>query len=83
MAKSAVKLDETYTTPIQNHNPMEPHATLAWWEGDKLSVYDATQYISGDRQTLAKTFGIPLDSVHVQCPNTGGGFGSGTRCSAP
>jgi xanthine dehydrogenase YagR molybdenum-binding subunit len=74
-AQSAVKVDVTYSTPIQNHNPMEPHATIAWWEGDKLNVYDATQYITGDRGVLAKTFGIPLDNVRVQCPFVGGGFG--------
>ena len=79
MDKATVKVDETYTTPYQHHNPMEPHATLAWWEGDgldKLNVYDSTQYISGDRQTIARTLGIPLDNVHLQCPYTGGGFGS-------
>ena len=77
LAKSAVKVEETYSTPIQNHNPLEPHGTIAWWQGeDKLNVYDATQYISGVKQTLAKTLGIPLDNVHVQCPYTGGGFGS-------
>ncbi len=69
-------VDETYTTPYQHHNPMEPHATLAWWEGDKLNVYDATQYITGDRATIALTLGIPVDNVHLQCPYTGGGFGS-------
>jgi xanthine dehydrogenase YagR molybdenum-binding subunit len=76
MAKAAVKIDQTYTTPYQHHNPMEPHATLAWWEGEKLNVYDSTQYITGDKQTIARTLGIPLDNVHVQCPFTGGGFGS-------
>jgi xanthine dehydrogenase YagR molybdenum-binding subunit len=74
--QAAAKIDETYTTPYQHHNPMEPHATLAWWEGDKLNVYDATQYITGDRQSLARTLGIPVDNVRVQCPFTGGGFGS-------
>jgi xanthine dehydrogenase YagR molybdenum-binding subunit len=76
MAKATVTVDETYSTPYQHHNPMEPHATLAWWEGDKLNVYDATQYITGDKATIAKTLGIPLENVHVQCPYTGGGFGS-------
>jgi xanthine dehydrogenase YagR molybdenum-binding subunit len=76
LAKSTAIVDVTYTTPIQNHNPMEPHATIAWWDGDKLSVYDSTQYITGDRGNLARTFGIPVDNVHVQCPFTGGGFGS-------
>ena len=73
---SAVKLDVTYTTPVQNHNPMEPHATLAEWEGEKLNVYDATQYISGDKMSIARSLGIPADDVRVQCPYTGGGFGS-------
>ena len=76
LANSAFKVEETYTTPIQNHNPMEPHATIAWWEGDKLNLYDSTQYISGVKMTAAKTFGIPVDNVRVQCPFTGGGFGS-------
>ncbi len=76
MAKATVKIDQTYTTPYQHHNPMEPHATVAWWEGEKLSVYDATQYITGDRQSIARTLGIPVDDVHLQCPYTGGGFGS-------
>ena len=76
LARSSVKVQETYTTPIQNHNPLEPHATVAWWEGDKLNLYDSTQYIRGVKSTAAKTMGIPLDNVHVQCPYTGGGFGS-------
>jgi xanthine dehydrogenase YagR molybdenum-binding subunit len=75
-AKSTVIVEQTYITPIQNHNPMEPHATIAWWEGEKLNLYDSTQYISGVKSTLAKTFNIPLDYVRVRCPYTGGGFGS-------
>lgn len=71
-----VHLDETYLTPIQYHNPMEPHATIAWWEGEKLNVYDSTQYISGVKQSLARALDIPTDNVRVQCPYTGGGFGS-------
>jgi len=82
LAASAVKIDETYITPVQNHNPMEPHATIAWWEPsaggqpEKLNVYDATQYITGVKQSLARTLNIPVDDVRVQCPYTGGGFGS-------
>jgi len=76
LAKSTVRVEETYTTPIQNHNPMEPHATIASWDGDKLHLYDSTQYISGVKQTAARSLGIPADNVHVQCPYTGGGFGS-------
>jgi xanthine dehydrogenase YagR molybdenum-binding subunit len=75
-ASAAVTVDQTYTTPIQNHNPMEPHATIAWWEADKLSVYDTTQYITGSRQLIARTLSLPVDDVHVMCPYVGGGFGS-------
>jgi xanthine dehydrogenase YagR molybdenum-binding subunit len=75
-AKSAAIVENTYSTPIQHHNPMEPHATIAWWEGEKLTVYDATQYITGDRMSLAKTLNVPLDYVHVINPVVGGGFGS-------
>jgi xanthine dehydrogenase YagR molybdenum-binding subunit len=76
MAKATFKVDETYTTPYQHHSPMEPHATLAWWDGDKLNVYDSTQGISGSKQTISRTLGIPLGNIHLQCPYTGGGFGS-------
>ncbi len=76
LAKADVRVEETYTTPVQNHNPMEPHATTAVWNGDKLEVYDATQYITGVKMALAKNLGIPIDNVRVRCPYTGGGFGS-------
>ncbi len=75
-SEAEVTVDQIYTTPMQNHNPMEPHATIAEWDGEKLTVHDATQYISGVKQTLAKTFGIPDDNVRVICPFVGGGFGS-------
>jgi xanthine dehydrogenase YagR molybdenum-binding subunit len=74
-ARAAVTVDETYVTPIQNHNPMEPHATIAWWEGDKLRVYDSTQYISGDKASIARALNLPLEFVRVECPFVGGGFG--------
>jgi xanthine dehydrogenase YagR molybdenum-binding subunit len=75
LAKASVVIDQTYSTPIQNHNPMEPHATIASWDGDKLNVYDATQGISGVQGSLAHAFSIPPTNIHVQCPYTGGGFG--------
>ena len=78
-ARAAVIVDEAYTTPIQNHNPMEPHATIAWWDEDQLNLYDSTQYIVGVTQTIARLFALPLDAVRVQCPYTGGGFGSKGR----
>jgi xanthine dehydrogenase YagR molybdenum-binding subunit len=75
-SQAAVTVENTYTTPIQVHNAMEPHATIAWWEGEKLNLYDATQYISGVKMTIARILNIPIDDVRVQCPYTGGGFGS-------
>jgi xanthine dehydrogenase YagR molybdenum-binding subunit len=75
LRRSAVKIDAVYTTPSQNHNPMEPHATVAEWSGNKLTVHDATQGVFGCRTTLASHFGIPEDDVRVICPYVGGGFG--------
>lgn len=75
MARAASKLDAVYTTPLENHNPMEPHATIAAWDGDQLTLYDSTQNVSGVRRTAARTFGIAPENVRVICPFTGGGFG--------
>jgi xanthine dehydrogenase YagR molybdenum-binding subunit len=73
--QATVKVDAIYSTPIQNHNPMEPHATIAQWEDAKLTLHDSTQYISGVKGTIAKTLGIPEANVRVICPYVGGGFG--------
>lgn len=75
LSHAAAKVDQTYTTPIENHNPMEPHATLAVWDGDHLTVYDATQGVFGDRGRIASAFGIPPDNVRVVSYFIGGGFG--------
>jgi xanthine dehydrogenase YagR molybdenum-binding subunit len=75
LSAAAVKVDEIYRTPTEHHNPMEPHATTAVWEGDKLTVYDATQYTYGVRHAMAATFSIPEENVRVICKFTGGGFG--------
>jgi xanthine dehydrogenase YagR molybdenum-binding subunit len=69
------RIDVCYTTPVENHNPLEPHATVAVWEGTQLTLYDSTQYVTGDRNTVAKTLGIAADDVRVICPFVGGGFG--------
>ncbi len=74
-ATGAAKLDATYTTPIEHHNPMEPHATIARWDGDRLTVWSATQGISGAQTSLAALFGIDKSKVRVICPFVGGGFG--------
>jgi len=75
LAAGAVKVVEIYTTPVETNNPMEPSATVASWEGDRLTVSDATQAVVGTRDVLAQVFGIPRQDVRVLCPFTGGGFG--------
>jgi xanthine dehydrogenase YagR molybdenum-binding subunit len=75
MRKASVQVEAVYTTPLENHNPMEPHATIAAWDGDHLTLYDSTQYITGVRSTVAKTLGIAPEKVHVLSPYVGGGFG--------
>ena len=74
-AAAAVKLDQTYRTPIYHHNPMEPHATTAVWDGDRLTAYNASQGVDGDRHVLAAAFGIPVENVRVISSYIGGGFG--------
>jgi len=75
IAEAEVRMSATYTTPYEHHNPMEPHATVARWEGDRLTVWDSTQYVSGVREVVSKTLGIPAGNVRVVSPFVGGGFG--------
>ncbi|HXF17513.1 MAG TPA: xanthine dehydrogenase family protein molybdopterin-binding subunit [Burkholderiales bacterium] len=70
-----VVIENVYTTPMEHHNPIEPHGTVAHWENDRLTLYDATQYVSGVRQTVSKTLGIEVEKVRVIDPYVGGGFG--------
>ncbi len=75
LAAAAVRVDHVYTTPAEHHNPMEPHATIARWDGDSLTVYDASQGVFGVRTRLAGMFGIPPENVRVIAKFIGGGFG--------
>jgi xanthine dehydrogenase YagR molybdenum-binding subunit len=77
-ASAAVTIDETYTTPMEHNNPMEPHATVALWAGDALTLYDSTQGPNLVRDGIAGLFGLPADRVRVIAPHVGGGFGSKT-----
>ena len=74
--QAAVKVDCVYRTPTQNHNPMEPHATIASWDGQKLTVYDATQSLYGTRKSICDIFGLQTAEVRVVCKFIGGAFGS-------
>jgi xanthine dehydrogenase YagR molybdenum-binding subunit len=70
-----VVLSQTYETPVYHHNPMEPHATVAEWNGGNLTIYDATQGVLGSRAAIAEMLGLPNKQVHLICPFVGGGFG--------
>jgi xanthine dehydrogenase YagR molybdenum-binding subunit len=65
----------TYNSPIEHHNPIEPHATTAMWDGGRLTIYDATQWVQGQQRNLATVLGIDEADVRVLCPFVGGGFG--------
>jgi xanthine dehydrogenase YagR molybdenum-binding subunit len=74
-SQAAVRPSRVYTTPMQHHNPMEPHAALAVWEGERLTVQDSSQYVAGARRVLARTFGMDPDRVRVRSEFVGGAFG--------
>jgi xanthine dehydrogenase YagR molybdenum-binding subunit len=71
------RVDHVYRTPPFNHNAIELHATIAEWsaDGQRLTVYDATQYVAGTHHMLAKVFGLRLENVRVIASFVGGGFG--------
>ena len=75
-AGGAVKLDVTYTTPVETHNPMEMHATIASWTKDKLTLYETSQGVVNHRNCAAEILAIPLESVEVISRFIGSGFGS-------
>ena len=75
-AASAVTVDGRFTTPAHAAAPMEPHATLAYWEGNKLTVHCSAQLINSAQQGVASTLGIPLGNVRIVSRYIGGGFGS-------
>ncbi len=74
--QAPVTIDATYTTPYQNHNPMELHASVAEWSGDKLTVHCASQIIDSAHHSIAATLKMPLEKVEVISEFVGGGFGN-------
>ena len=69
-------VDEVYETPVEHHHPMEPHATVAVWEGDHLTLYNASQIVNGAQHAAANTLNIKPENVRIVSPYIGGGFGS-------
>ena len=78
LAAATVRVDQTYRTPREYNNPMEPHTTVALWEEgpERLTLYDSTQGVHVARGTVAEVLGLDLERVRVISPHVGGGFGS-------
>jgi xanthine dehydrogenase YagR molybdenum-binding subunit len=75
-AAAPIRLDETYATPDHSHAMMEPHASTAVWNGDRLTVWTSNQLVDRGRTDLATTLGLPKENVRLVSPFLGGGFGS-------
>jgi xanthine dehydrogenase YagR molybdenum-binding subunit len=75
-ASASVKLDQTYVTPSETHNPIELQGTTAMWDGQKLTIYEESQAIFNMRSVLAQMFGLPEENVRVITKFVGSGFGS-------
>ncbi len=74
--QNILRVRQTYVTPTETHNPIETSGTIAAWEGkDKLTVWDATQFVKGVQSILARSYGLDLPNVRVICPFVGGAFG--------
>ncbi|WP_367617245.1 molybdopterin cofactor-binding domain-containing protein [Plastoroseomonas hellenica] len=71
-----VQIDASYRTPFESHNPMEPHAAIAEWEGDRLTVHTATQTVANIQAGLASTLRVPPENIRIVSPFIGGGFGA-------
>ncbi len=74
--EAPVRITAEYTIPIEHHNPIEPHAAVAYWENDNLTIFVKTQGVKSIQTHLAQSFGIPAEKIHVISPFVGGAFGS-------
>jgi xanthine dehydrogenase YagR molybdenum-binding subunit len=74
-AAAPVRLEARYSTPDEAHAMMEPHASIAAWQGDKLTLWTSNQMIAWNTADMAKTLGIPKENVRLDSPFIGGGFG--------
>ncbi len=78
-AAAPVRVDATYVQAREQHNAMEPHATVAQWQGDRLTLWSKTQWVGNERDEIARRFGIAPEKVRVINPFVGGAFGSALR----
>jgi xanthine dehydrogenase YagR molybdenum-binding subunit len=75
LTTAPVVVDETYSTPVETHNPMEMHGTVAVWEGDHLTLYESSQGVVNHRIVMAEVLGVPRENVRVISRFIGSGFG--------
>jgi len=83
LAAASQRIDATYETPIQYHNAIEPHAIVAAWDGDALSIDTPSQGLAMAQGRIAGLFGIAPENIHIRSPFLGGGFGSKGLISGP
>src|SRR5262249_4452835 len=76
LASAPVRLDQTYVTPAETHNPIELQGTTAMWDGQTLTIYEESQAVFNLRSVLAQMFGLPTENVRVITKFVGSGFGS-------
>ncbi|SDB72689.1 xanthine dehydrogenase family protein molybdopterin-binding subunit [Belnapia rosea] len=79
MAAAPVRISARYVHPREHHNAIEPHVTIAHWEGENLTLYDKTQWVDNDRKEIAHVFGMEEERIRVISPFVGGAFGSALR----
>jgi xanthine dehydrogenase YagR molybdenum-binding subunit len=78
-ATARIAIDAAYDIAREIHNPIEPHATVAAWDGDRLTLWSKSQFVVNERDEIAAIFGLPPENVLVICPFVGGGFGTSLR----
>ena len=83
LACASKRIEATYQTPAQYHNAMEPHAIVAVWDGDTLSIDTPSQGLAMAQGRIAGLFGISPEKIHIRSPFLGGGFGSKGLVSGP
>ncbi len=83
LAAASKQIEATYETAPQYHNPMEPHAIVAAWDGDTLSIDTPSQGLAMAQGRLAGLFGISPDKIHIRSPFLGGGFGCKGMIAGP
>ena len=79
MQAAAIKVEAEYRIPINHHNPIEPHAAIAFWQGDQLTIFDKTQQVYGVQAHLAEGLGVPAENIRVVSPFVGGAFGASLK----